>query len=290
MSEFTYELPFSNEKLLQGILIELKRTNNNEIIPSRKASKISIDDLGTSYYVDQSGRWNARGVKVKFYVNPNSIEALSKDEYRSIIFEICSNLIPGEVGYDIKEIAFVPDLNIDIDIDSHEDIIVELENQINQSTSDILPKILPAEIRDKGREMAELYTFLYSIENSLRIFFEIVATEKYGTDYINKITIPRSLEKMVSSRKESAANKKWLSIRGDSDLFYLDFKDIGTLINNNWTLFEKYFPNQNFILSKLDEMADIRNLIAHNSYVSKVERELVRTYYNSILKQIESKF
>ncbi|MEK4429041.1 Swt1 family HEPN domain-containing protein [Paenibacillus sp. FSL M7-0802] len=288
MSEFTYELPFSNEKLLQGILIELKRTNKNEIIPSLKASKISIDDLGTSYYVDRSGRWNARGVKVKFYVNPNSIEALSKDEYRGIIFEICSNLIPGEVGYDIKEIAFVPDLNIDID--SHEDIIVELENQINESTSDILPRILPAEIRDKGREMAELYTFLYSIENSLRIFFEIVATEKYGTDYINKVSIPRSLEKTVSSRKESAANKKWLSIRGDSDLFYLDFKDIGTLINNNWTLFEKYFPNQNFILSKLDEMADIRNLIAHNSYVSKVERELVRTYYNSILKQIDSKF
>ena len=115
MSEFTYELPFSNEKLLQGILIELKRINKHEIIPSLKASTISIDDLGTSYYVDRSGRWNARGVKVKFYVNPNSIENLSKDEYRGIIFEICSNLIPGEVGYDIKEIAFVPDLNIDID-------------------------------------------------------------------------------------------------------------------------------------------------------------------------------
>lgn len=288
MSNYTHKLPFSNEKLLQGILIELKRINKNEIIPALKASRISIDELGTSYYVDRSGRWNAIGVKIKFYVNPNSIETLSKDEYRGIIFEICDNLIPGEVGYDIKEIVFVPDLNIDID--SHEDIIIDLENQINQSTSDILPKILPPEIRDKGREMAELYTFLYSIENSLRIFFEIVATEKYGIDYINKISVPKSLEKTINSRKDSAANKKWLSIRGDSDLFYLDFKDIGTLISNNWILFERYFPNQNFILSKLDEMADIRNLIAHNSYVSKVERELVRTYYNSILKQIEARF
>lgn len=35
-------------------------------------------------------------------------------------------------------------------------------------------------------------------------------------------------------------------------------------------------------------MADCRNLIAHNSYVGDTERNLMKTYYNVILKQISA--
>ncbi len=52
-------------------------------------------------------------------------------------------------------------------------------------------------------------------------------------------------------------------------------------------MFEKYFGTQDFILPKINEMADCRNLIAHNSYVGKTERDLLKSYYNSILMQIE---
>lgn len=61
-----------------------------------------------------------------------------------------------------------------------------------------------------------------------------------------------------------------MSVRGDNDLFYLDFKDLGILINSNWSIFGEYFNTQDLILPKINEMAECRNLIVHNSYIGKV--------------------
>lgn len=138
--------------------------------------------------------------------------------------------------------------------------------------------------------MSEAYAYLYSVENSLRIFIEIVSKEKYGQDYFAKLVVTSTLRNTINKRKESADCKKWLSFRGDTDLFYLDFKDLGTIINSNWDIFKDYFNSQDFILPKINEMAECRNLIAHNSYISKTERDLVKSYYNSIIMQISSKF
>ena len=48
----------------------------------------------------------------------------------------------------------------------------------------------------------------------------------------------------------------------------------------------QYFPSQSFILPKLNDMAECRNKIAHNSYIDDLERNLMKTYYNVILRQI----
>lgn len=133
--------------------------------------------------------------------------------------------------------------------------------------------------------MAEAYTYLYSVENSLRLFIEKICKEVYGENYFSQITVTRALQNTINTRRENAQSKKWLSIRGN-ELFYLDFKDLGNLIDSNWELFKNYFPNRDFIISKLNEMADCRNLIAHNSYIGDTERNLIKTYYNVILKQI----
>lgn len=38
--------------------------------------------------------------------------------------------------------------------------------------------------------------------------------------------------------------------------------------------------------TKLNDMTECRNKIAHNSYVDDIERNLMKTYYNVILRQI----
>ncbi|WP_010530581.1 Swt1 family HEPN domain-containing protein [Lentibacillus jeotgali] len=286
MSDFTYTLPFTNEQFLIGIRNELKRKGKTNLYNFLKKSRLSVDKLGISYYVNHSGRWDAEGVGIKFYVHPANIDTLNTGANKNNLFAICNNLIPGEVGFDLKEIEFAPDLSISFD----DDIVSDLENQVSETTNSIIKHILPEDIREKGKYMAEVYTYLYSVENSLRVFIEIVSKEKYGEDYFSKLNVTKSLKNTMSSRKEKAEKKKWLSVRGDNSLFYLDFKDLGTLINNNWDMFEEYFDTQDFILPKINEMADCRNLIAHNSYVGKTERDLLKSYYNSILKQIEDKF
>lgn len=289
MSDFTYTLPFTNEQFFKGILLDIKRQGETQLYHYLKGARLSIDNLGTSYYVDKAGRWDANGVNIKFYVNPRYLDALdSNDTYKGLLYRICDNLIPGEVGYDLKKIQFTRDLTIDFDED--DDIIFDLENQIKDTSNKVLQSILPDEIVTKGYEMAEAYTYLYSVENSLRMFIEIIAKEKYGQQYMEKLNITSALSKTITSRKEKAESNKWLSLRGDNDLFYLDFKDLGAIINSNWDIFKQYFNSLDFILPKINEMAECRNLIAHNSYLSKTNRDLIKSYYNSIIMQISSKF
>lgn len=57
---------------------------------------------------------------------------------------------------------------------------------------------------------------------------------------------------------------------------------------NNWDLFKDYFPDQNWITTKIREMADCRNLVAHNSFIDNHGRDVLKTDYVSILKQIDN--
>lgn len=285
LSDFTYDLGFPIEKLLSGVLLELKRMGKTELIMYLQKSMISIKDLGTSYYVDNAGRWDAHGIEVSFAVNPNYLDVLDNQVNKNTLEEICNRLIPPNVGYDIKEIVFTQNLHEDFDLE--DDILMEFETQVQNTSNSILKTILPEDIREKGLYMSETYTYLYLVENSLRLFIENVSKEAFGEEYIKQITIPNSLRNSITTRKEKEKNQKWLSVRGNSDLFYLDFRDLATLISNNWSLFKEYFPTQEFVVQKINEMADCRNLIAHNSFIAKSERDLMKVYYNSILKQIE---
>lgn len=55
--------------------------------------------------------------------------------------------------------------------------------------------------------MAEVYTYLYSVENSLRLFIEKVCKHKYGEIYLSQINVPRALQNTLQTRKENAENK-----------------------------------------------------------------------------------
>jgi hypothetical protein len=100
------------------------------------------------------------------------------------------------------------------------------------------------------------------------------------------LKLNKDIQKKVSQRKEEERKNRWLRLRGDSDIFYLDFDDLGSIIQNNWELFSLYFPDMAWIMSKISEFSKCRNLVAHNSYLEKHEKDVVRVNYTSILKQL----
>lgn len=286
MNEYTYSLPFTSERFLSGIIYELKKKDKYDISNLLKGANIQVEKGGYSFY-DGGGRHDALSAYITFYVNPQNIDILDVEENKSLLKSICDKLIPSNVGFDVKSISFTIDLTRDFEIE--DDLILDLEKNTNNISSKILRDILPEDIKVKGYHMAEVYTYLYSVENSLRLFIEKVCKNIYGETYFNSIVVPKALQRTIKNRQENAENNKWLSIRGN-ELFYLDFKDLGSLIDSNWEIFKKYFPNRDFIIPKLNEMADCRNLIAHNSYVGDTERNLIKTYYNVILKQITNSY
>lgn len=283
MSSFSYELPFSNDKFMKGILLMLKKENQYDLASILRGASVQVEKGTYSYYDGHWGRSDALAAYITFFVNPDYLDILDTQRNKDILDKICSNLIPPDVGFDVKSISFTMDLTKDFELE--DDLIADLEKNVNTISYRVIGELLPEDIRAKGYQMAEAYTYLYSVENSIRLFIEKVAKEKYGDSYFTSLNITRSLQRTIEERMQNASNQKWLSVRG-TELFYLDFKDLGAVINNNWDIFKDYFPSQDFILPKLNDMAECRNKIAHNSFINDIERNLMKTYYNVILKQI----
>lgn len=189
------------------------------------------------------------------------------------------------LGYSIDDEGFVVS-NTDETVEIGQ-VVAEIRKEI---PVDIVGVLLPKDIRIKGKEMSEAYVLLYCIENSLRIFIEKICANQYGDDFIQKIKISTDSKRKISKRKSDEEKNKWLSFRGGNDLFYLDLDDLGKVIINNWDIFSGFFPNQNWIVGKIEEISKCRNLIAHNSYLKRDEVNLLALYYKQILKQIQAQY
>lgn len=154
------------------------------------------------------------------------------------------------------------------------------------STAKITDIILPDDLIDKGKEMSEVYIFIYCIENSLRIFIEKCFKDHFGEDYLSQIKLTTDLKATIRNRKTEEGKHIYLPLRGDNDLFYLDLIDLRTVIRNNWPIFEKYFPSQDWIFVRIEDISKCRNFIAHNSYIENDEKMSLITNYKQIIKQI----
>lgn len=111
MSEFTYILPFPEEKLKIAALTALRK-EHAEWASLLSDCKMSIEEHGTSYYYDhaKNSRWDALAIEIKFFVPPQNVDLLDAfPQY--VLRHIIADLIPGEVGYDVKTIKYIPDLN-----------------------------------------------------------------------------------------------------------------------------------------------------------------------------------
>ncbi len=275
MANFTYEAPNENNYLI--VLIKyLKHHKENAVASILEGSKCKI--LNSSQFSGR--RWNNMQTEILFEVPFDKLELVT-DEIKSKLINFCDEIMPKDVGFDVMSVDFKPRL----DAEEKLDVISDLDKTANAISSEILAKVLNSDLIQKGKSMSEVYLYLYCIENSLRIFIEKVLKDKYGDNYFDQIS--DGIKRTISERKINEQKNKWLSLRGSSDLFYLDFKELSSIIRSNWSLFEKYFPNQEWIASKIDDLSQVRNLIAHNSFVSEQERKLMKSYFEIILKQID---
>ena len=158
------------------------------------------------------------------------------------------------------------------------DAIADIVQQVDFGKLNLLPQ----DIQDKGREMSDVYLYLYCIENSLRIFIaEIMNAET--------LNVPTKVRETINKMKDSEKESKYLLVRGDNDLFYCDFIQLGKIIVANWNIFGKYFPNKNehWLNVMVDELYKIRCLVAHNSFVGEHERQSLKVYYKNITLQLK---
>lgn len=188
--------------------------------------------------------------------------------------------MPPVSGYDVIGVSVSPSV-----LGTKKDAISEIQNQI----SDERFLTLNSDLTNKGKTMANAYIALYCLENHIRDYIDITFKGSLGEGYFSKITISKKTKSGIENRKQEERSKKWLPLRGDSELYYLDFIELADLITNNWDYFKTAIPDQNWINVKLKEMYDIRCLIAHNSFISEENIQLLNVTMNQILKQLYSR-
>lgn len=278
-AKYTYEKP-DDRAFHKTLVAYLEYKGEKPLAKLLSGAKCTIVTTSSFSYK----RWNTYRAGVRFYVPVTKLKKLPRRASQKLI-PFCQEVMPAEAGYEIMEVEFSPLLESAESIDT---AVEQVDETVDGLSREVMAAILPPDIMQKGKEMAALYVYLYAIENALRLFIEIVARNRYKDQYIKKLAIPQSMRHKISVRKSEAATKKWLPSRGDSELFYLDFDDLGGIIQSNWGLFKDYFPKQNWIVGKIGELSDCRHLIAHNSYLEETQRNLVKVYYTSILLQLNS--
>ncbi len=282
MTEFTYELPTDKDfyngvkAMVNAMTILLYKDELSEILNS---GHCEIYDTG---HFSQK-RWNATGVKIQFYV---PMDVYSKYCYQlkniqPILLGICNKVMPPSAGYDIIEISISPNV---LTKDEIKDTLEEIKDIVSKGNY----LSIGDDLVEKGKKMANAYITLYALENHVRNYIDTKLTEKAGDDYMNSIIIPKKVKTGIETRKSQEQLKKWLPLRGDNDLYYADFIELADIIINNWDYFKDDISDQGWIKVKMQEMYDIRCLIAHNSYISDDNIQLLELTTKQIISQLYS--
>ncbi len=74
--------------------------------------------------------------------------------------------------------------------------------------------------------------------------------------------------------------------RGASEIYYTDFGDLSSLIQNNWDDFNDLFPDVDWVLARFRELEASRNIVAHNNLLDERELDRLKMYLSDWVKQV----
>jgi len=124
MSDFTYELPLE-QNFFKTLIEYVTHKNQPEIVELLK--KCSMTFKGTSRFTEKI--WNTYWCSIIFSIPISELSNI-KQETHSLIEEYCSQILPPDCGFLIKEINFVPQI-IQNPVEQPADVKVVFEEQKN---------------------------------------------------------------------------------------------------------------------------------------------------------------
>jgi hypothetical protein len=149
------------------------------------------------------------------------------------------------------------------------------------------------------------YKCIYNIENMIRISIHSYYRSKKGTSYFNNGTFPKYEDKWINSKEKidivkliksviSKEKKYELKKKNISEIFYLPFPILISMLENYWSsgLSDIFIDNidNNKLVSKLKDIVELRNAIAHNRPINSKENVNLQNVYYFISESMETKY
>lgn len=124
------------------------------------------------------------------------------------------------------------------------------------------PLLTEADIQAAQR-MAELYIVLHCYENSVRRLIEKVLEASLGVDWWEHAS-NTAMRTKYQERKQKEDRQKWITPRGGSPLYYIDWGDLVALMRKHEKEFTPVISDLKFVELRLEELERLRNIVAHH--------------------------
>ena len=92
--------------------------------------------------------------------------------------------------------------------------------------------VLPIQIAEEAKAMAELYPYIYAFENSVRNIVRVVMESKYGKEWWRDhvgAQVKRNVERNKATEKKNA----WHGKSKPHDIYYTELDDLRSIIASN---------------------------------------------------------
>ena len=129
------------------------------------------------------------------------------------------------------------------------------------------------------------YLAFFMLENSALGLIADRLMEKDGAGWW-EVCATSPVKKKVKGRQEKEGKNRWHMQRGASEIYYTDFGDLSSLLQNNWDEFEDLFPDVDWVLTRFRKLEASRNIVAHNNLFKDRELDRVKMYLSDWVKQV----
>ena len=142
-----------------------------------------------------------------------------------------------------------------------------------------------APIRNAAMATLPAYLAFFCLENAVRGLVTDRMNETHGSGWWETYCSTGIRDK-VGKRRSAEGVNRWHMMRGAENIYYTDFGDLRSIIQSNWVDFEDLFPDQNWVLSRLTELENSRNVIAHMNALDETETTRLRLYLRDWMRQV----
>lgn len=239
----------------------------------------------------------------KTKISRQGIEARAKSiqyKYGPFLQEIAYGIVAHKEGIDVSKI--INDQNTLATIRHELDRIVQLDAETPPTKTKTIVRtatvnigkelsltdpILGNQIINDAKEMTNTYAELYVFENSVREAIHLVLSRQLGSNWWD-IGVGKRIIENVQNRIDSEDRNAWHGRRGSHPIYYSDISDLQSIIQRNWDHFKDIFPDQNWVMVRLKEIALSRNIVDHHNPLQKKDRQRLSIYLQDWHDQIEA--
>ncbi len=136
--------------------------------------------------------------------------------------------------------------------------------------------LLDEELLARARKMSLVYMAIATFENSIREFIIKKLLEVEGEDWWDRC-VKKVIQNKAQAKKDSEAEVRWHTSRGDSLIYFTEFGDLISILTNpqNWVHFEVHIGDKDWAKQIITTMIKSRNVIMHSGELAQTDIERI---------------